>query len=57
MFSWKKLIALAFVVCSIVGLGVSAQTQTANLKSPDAAASDPAKASDAAKPADTAKPA
>lgn len=55
MFSLKKLIAVVFVVCSIAGLGVWAQTQTANLKSPDAAASGPVKASDAAKPADTAK--
>ncbi|MGZ4856528.1 MAG: polysaccharide biosynthesis/export family protein, partial [Candidatus Angelobacter sp.] len=58
MFSFKKPIVVALVVCWIAGLGsVVAQTQTANLKSPDPAASDTAKAVDTAKPADIAKPA
>ena len=57
MFSFKKQIVLTVMICCIAGLGSVAQTQSANLKSSDPAASDAAKGTDAAKPADTVKPA
>jgi polysaccharide biosynthesis/export protein len=50
MFSFNKQIILAVAISWVAGAGsLGSQTQTANLKSPDAAA-------DAAKPADTSKP-
>ncbi|HEV7676303.1 MAG TPA: polysaccharide biosynthesis/export family protein [Candidatus Angelobacter sp.] len=52
MFSLKKQIVLAVVICWIAGAGSLAQTQTANLKTPDPVASDAAKSSDTAKPAE-----
>lgn len=56
MSSYRKVIANIVLFCSAFGLtGLVAQTQTANLKGPDAA--DNAKATDSAKPADAAKPA
>ena len=52
MFSFKKQIVLAVAMSWIAGAGsLVSQTQTANLKSPDAAAAD------VTKPADTSKPA
>jgi len=57
MFSFKKQNVLILAICWIAGAGslvaqtLPSQTTTANLKTPDPAASD------AAKPADTAKPA
>ena len=56
MFSWKKQIVLIVVICWIAGAGtLMSQTQAADLKSPDAAASDAAKPADTAKTADPAK--
>jgi polysaccharide export outer membrane protein len=56
MFSLKKQIVLAVAISWIAGAGnLVSQTQTANLKSSDPAASDAAKATDATKPADTAR--
>jgi polysaccharide export outer membrane protein len=52
MFSLKKQIVLAVAICWIAGAGSLAQTQTANLKTPDPVASDPAKSSDTARPAE-----
>ena len=52
MFSLKKQIILTVAICWIAGAGSLAQTQTANLKSPDPAASDTARSADTAKPAE-----
>jgi len=57
MFSFKKQIVLIVVVFWIAAGTLMAQTQAADLKSPDPAASDTAKPADIPKPADTAKPA
>jgi polysaccharide biosynthesis/export protein len=58
MFSFKKQIVLIVVIFLITCAGsLMAQTQDANLKSPDPATSDTAKPADISKPADTAKPA
>ena len=57
MFSLKKQIVLIVVVFWIAAGSLMAQTQAADLKSPDPAASDTAKPADIPKPADTAKPA
>jgi len=57
MFSFKKQIVLIIVVFWIAAGTLMAQTQAADLKSPDPAASDTAKPADIPKPADTAKPA
>jgi polysaccharide export outer membrane protein len=58
MFSFKKQIVLTVIICWIACVGsLMAQTQAANLKSPDPAASDTAKPADIPKPADTTKPA
>ncbi|HZE22974.1 MAG TPA: polysaccharide biosynthesis/export family protein [Blattabacteriaceae bacterium] len=57
MFWLKKQIVLAVAISWIAGAGsLMSQTQTANLKSPDAAAADAAKSADASKP-DITKPA
>jgi len=57
MFSFKKQIALIALIFSIAcACSLIAQTQAADLKSPDPAASDTAKSADIPKPAD-AKPA
>lgn len=56
MFSFKKQIVLIAVFFWIAcASSLMAQTQDANLKSPDPAASDAAKPNDTLKPADTAK--
>lgn len=53
MFSFKKQIVLTVAICWIAGVGsLMSQTQSANLKSSDPAASDTAKAADTAKPAE-----
>ena len=53
MFSFKKQIVLAVAMFWIAGAGsLVSQTQTANLKSPDAAAADVTKPTDTAKPAE-----
>ena len=57
MFSLKKQIVLIVVVFWIAAGNLMAQTQAADLKSPEPAASDTAKPADIPKPADTAKPA
>jgi polysaccharide export outer membrane protein len=57
MFSFKKQIVLIVVVFWIAAGSLMAQTQAADLKSPEPAASDTAKPADIPKPADTAKPA
>jgi len=57
MFSFKKQIVLIVVVFWIAAGSLMAQTQAADLKSPDPAATDTAKPADIPKPADTAKPA
>ncbi|HKR94164.1 MAG TPA: polysaccharide biosynthesis/export family protein [Candidatus Angelobacter sp.] len=62
MSSYKKVIVNIVVFCSAFGTaGLLAQTQSADLKSPEAAdsakAADTTKAVDTTKPADTAKPA
>jgi polysaccharide export outer membrane protein len=57
MFSFKKQIVLIVVVFWIAAGSLMAQTQAADLKSPEPAASDTAKLADIPKPADTAKPA
>jgi len=57
MFSFKKQIVLIVVVFWIAAGSLMAQTQAADLKSPETAASDTAKPADIPKPADTAKPA
>lgn len=51
MFSWKNQIILTALVCCMFG-SLVAQTQTANFKTPDPAASDPARPADTAKPAE-----
>lgn len=57
MFSLKKQMVLAVAICWIAGAGnLVSQTQSADLKSPDPAASDAAKSADLPKTADT-KPA
>ena len=56
MFSFKKQIVLTVAIFWIAGAcSLMAQTQAANLKSPDPAASDTKPAADIPKPADTAK--
>ena len=56
MFSFKKQIVFLVVICWLAGAGtLMSQTQDANLKSPDPAASDAAKPADTAKTADSAK--
>ncbi|HKD78155.1 MAG TPA: polysaccharide biosynthesis/export family protein [Candidatus Angelobacter sp.] len=62
MSSLKKVIAKVVMVCWVLGAtGLVAQTQSANLKAPEGAATakpaDPAKPADTAKAADTDKPA
>ena len=57
MFSYKKLMINAVVLCWIAGLSLAAQTQSATLKTSGSANSDGAKPAEAAKPADVAKPA
>ena len=53
MFSVKKQIVLAVAICWIAGAGsLVSQTQTANLKSPDAGTADVTKPTDTAKPAE-----
>jgi len=56
MFLFKKQIVFLVVICWLAGAGtLMSQTQDANLKSPDPAASDAAKPADTAKTADSAK--
>ena len=58
MFSLKKQIVLAVAISWVAGAGrLVSQTQTANLKSPDAAPTDAAKSSDTSKSGDINKPA
>ena len=58
MFSFKKQIVLAVAISWVAGAGsLVSQTQTANLKSPDASAADAAKPADTSKAADISKPA
>ncbi len=58
MFSLKKQIVLAVAISWVAGAGsLVSQTQTANLKSPDATATDAAKSADTSKAADITKPA
>ena len=58
MFSFKKQVVHILAICWIAGAGslaaqtLPSQTTTANLKTPDPAASDTAKPADAAKPAE-----
>jgi polysaccharide export outer membrane protein len=57
MLSCKKMMINAVAVCWMAGVGLAAQTQSANLNSPSPASHDPAKPAETAKTPDTTKPA